>query len=183
MTGQFIFDEVLAYILRSDMRIQLDIDCNFKQILRSCNIHDCRSFAKAIENRHYNRWNIVDNSQWIIFKLDRYHGYIRAHNTDAFYNSWEQAFQHHVQQHMLEKEEFNVFSHEIIYIDSSQHRKREFEVEVEPKIIYTDSSRVVTQEIIEREEFKRQEVKRIQREHIERERFKCLEKERQEEVE
>ena len=50
---------------------------------------------------------------------------------------------------MLEKEEFNVFSREIIYIDSSPPRKNEFgeeeDVKVEPKIIYTDFSRVVTQ--------------------------------------
>lgn len=112
MTGQFKFDMVLAYILLSDMHIRLDIDCNFRRILRSYNIHDCRSFAKAIEMRHYKRWNIVDtpgvscplSTQWIIFKLDRYHEAICAHNTDVFYNSWEQEFQQ--ERERIKREEF-----------------------------------------------------------------------------
>ena len=127
MTDQFIFDVVLAYILLSDMDIRLDIDCNFKRILRSYNIHDCRSFAKAIEIRHYKTWNIVDNPQWIIFKLDRYHEAIRAHNTDAFYNSWEQAFQHHAQQCMLEENCHILKSYNLVQQRLEKERREEVE--------------------------------------------------------
>ena len=33
MTGHFVFDELLAYILHSDMNIKLDDDCCFKRLL------------------------------------------------------------------------------------------------------------------------------------------------------
>ena len=40
MTGHFVFDELLAYILHFDMSIRLHNDCCFKRLLQSHNIHD-----------------------------------------------------------------------------------------------------------------------------------------------
>ena len=85
MTGHFVFDELLAYILHFDMNIKLDDDCCFKRLLRSHNIHDCHAFTRAIANAQYKEWEIADT---LLSHLVRYHQYIYDHGTDAFCNYW-----------------------------------------------------------------------------------------------
>ena len=81
MTDHFVFDELLAFILDFDMNLQLDIDCTFKRLLQRFYIHDCRTFARAIQRGHYKEWNIVDI---ILFHLNNYHQYLCDHSVNEF---------------------------------------------------------------------------------------------------
>ena len=75
MTGHFVFDELLVFVLH------FDIDCTFKRLLQRFHIFDCRTFARAIQRGQYKEWNIADI---ILSHLNTYHQYLCDHSVNEF---------------------------------------------------------------------------------------------------
>ena len=75
MTGHFVFDELLAFILH------FDIDCSFKRLLQRFHIFNCCTFARAIQRGQYKEWNIADI---ILSHLNTYHQYLCDHSVNKF---------------------------------------------------------------------------------------------------